>query len=99
MQAKITYQFSGKLWKHNGQGAWYFVSLPVDMSKEIRAHLKWQEEGWGRMKAEAIINTIAWETAIWFDKKANTYLLPIKSDIRRKAKLKVDETYNITILV
>ncbi len=99
MQAKITYDFSAKLWKDNLPGGWFFVSLPIDISKEIRETLKWQEEGWGRMKASARIEKIIWNTAIWYDTKVNTYLLPIKADIRNKAGLKLDEEINISISI
>ena len=84
MQGKIQYQFTAKVWQHNSEGGWFFVSLPQDISTEIRQSLKWQEEGWGRMKATAAINHIKWDTAIWFDKKRNTYLLPIKAEVRKK---------------
>ena len=99
MQAKIKYNFLNKIWKHNGTGGWYFVSLPKDISKEIREHLQWQEEGWGRMKAIAQVKGVEWETAIWFDKKQNTYLLPLKADIRKKVNLELDHTIAVTILV
>lgn len=99
MQAKIKYDFSGKIWKHNLDGGWFFVSLPKEISKEIRQHLKWQEEGWGRMKASANVNGSEWETAIWFDKKLDTYLLPIKADIRRKAGLNLEDNVSVSILV
>ena len=39
------------------------------------------------MKATAKIGSSQWETAIWFDTKANAYLLPLKSEIRKKEKL------------
>lgn len=99
MQAKIRYDFSGELWKSEGQGGWYFVSLPKDISIEIRANLQWQEEGWGRMKAMAKIEDVEWETAIWFDKKKDTYLLPIKADIRKKVKLELDQFLDLSISI
>ncbi|XLS29621.1 DUF1905 domain-containing protein [Flavobacteriaceae bacterium M23B6Z8] len=99
MQAKIKYDFSGKIWKHNANGGWFFVSLPKDISKEIREHLKWQEEGWGRMKASAHLDGIQWETAIWFDKRLDTYLLPIKADIRKKAVLNLDDKVSVSISI
>ena len=99
MQAKIKYEFSGKIWKHNGAGGWHFVSLPKGISKEIRENLQWQEEGWGRMKATAKIKEFEWDTSIWFDKKHGTYLLSIKAEIRKKAKLELDDTVAITIAV
>ncbi len=69
------------------------------MSKEIRENLQWQEEGWGRMKASAIIKEVQWDTAIWFDTKTNTYLLPVKAEIRKKAKLKLDDVIAVSILI
>lgn len=99
MQAKIKYDFSAKLWKDSSSGGWVFISLPKSMSKEIRKNLQWQEEGWGRMKASAKINEIEWNTAIWFDTKQNTYLLPVKSEIRRKASLKLDEIVAVSISI
>ena len=97
MQAKIKYSFSAKIWKHNGTGGWHFVSLPNHISKEIREHLQWQEEGWGRMKSTAKIKNSEWKTAIWFDKKHNTYLLPIKSEVRKKNSLKENDQIEVTI--
>jgi hypothetical protein len=99
MPQSIQYQFSAKMWQHSSPGGWHFVSLPEDISKEIRTHFQWQEEGWGRMKATAQIGEHKWETAIWFDTKMNTHLLPIKADIRRKAKLVVDQEIELSVWV
>jgi hypothetical protein len=54
------------------------------MAAEIREALKWQEEGWGRLKVRARIGSTDWDTAIWFDTRLTTYLLPVKADIRRR---------------
>lgn len=66
---------------------------------EIRQHLQWQEEGWGRMKAIANLDGHAWETAIWFDTKLNTYLLPIKGLIRKQAGIRAGDTISISISI
>ncbi len=99
MEGKIKYGYSTKIWKHNAPGGWYFVSLPKKLSKEIRQNLKWQEEGWGRMKAFAQIGESKWETAIWFDTKKGAYILPIKAEIRKKANLKIDQNIEMNIWV
>ncbi len=99
MEGKIKYKFSTKMWKTNLEGSWHFVSLPKTMSKEIRANLKWQEEGWGRMKAVSQIGEIKWNTSIWFDTKINTYILPIKAEIRKKTKLELNKKFEIHIWV
>lgn len=99
MKGKIKFEFSTKMWKHNSPGGWYFVSIPKKISKEIRENLKWQEEGWGRMKAVAQIDSLDWETAIWFDTKMDTYILPIKVEIRNKTKLEIDKNITMTLWI
>ena len=67
------------------------------MSKEIRSILKFQEEGWGRLKAVAKIGKSEWKTAIWFDTKINTYLLPLKAEIRKKENISAEKEIDVTI--
>ncbi len=83
----IKYSFTAKPWQHAGQGGWHFVSLPKELAREIRNLLKPEEEGWGRLPVTAKIGTSEWQTAIWFDTKADTYLLPLKAEIRKKENL------------
>ena len=65
--------------------------FPKNLAKEIRNALKSEEEGWGRLKAIAKIGNSEWKTAIWFDTKLNTYLLPLKLEIRKKENLSIDK--------
>ena len=99
MEGKTKYQFKAKLWKNKSEGGWYFVTIPKNYSKEIRSHLQWQEEGWGRMKTVAKIKDIQWKTSIWFDSKGQSYVLPIKAIIRKKASLKENDLLTISIFV
>lgn len=98
-QKGVQYQFKAKPWQHQGPGGWYFVSLPVQLSKEIRTVFKLDEEGWGRLKANAKIGSTEWQTAIWFDSKKNTYLLPLKTEIRKKEQLLIDKIVEVKIYV
>ena len=99
MAGKIQYQFNTKIWRHHTPGGWYFVSIPMDISKEIRQNLQWQEEGWGRMKATARIGETRWESAIWFDTKKNCYILPIKAEIRKKTTLELNHNIEMSLWV
>lgn len=99
MEGKIKFEFIAEMWQHGSFGGWFFVSLPKDMAREIREHLGWQEEGWGRMKVTAQKEGHAWDTAIWFDSKTGTYLLPIKAEIRKKANLKAGEPIRIMLWI
>lgn len=96
---KVTfeYSFSGKIWKTDGKGGWYFMTLPKTLSKKIRKAHKESEEGWGRLKTKAQINETSWETAIWFDTKADSFLLPVKSEIRKKESLDIDSKCKVDL--
>ena len=95
----IKYAFTSEIWKYPAPAGWHFASLPLKLAKEIRENLKWQEEGWGRLKAIAEIGNSEWETAIWFDTKMNTYLLPLKAEIRKKENLKEGDKKKIFIWI
>jgi hypothetical protein len=98
MEAKIKYEFHGKMWLHS-IGGWYFMTLPHDFSQEIRLNLKNEETGWGRLKAKVQIQNSIWSTSIWFDTKLNSYLLPIKAEIRKKENLVIGNDYKVLIWV
>ncbi len=51
------------------------------------------------MKAHAKIEEYEWETAIWFDTKMGTYILPIKTEARNKTKLEINAKIKIEIWI
>lgn len=85
----MEYEYIGTFRKHTEDDScgWNFLFMPHDLAKEIRSGHKHQEEGWGRMKVTAKIGNSEWKTSIWFDTKNDTYLLPIKAEIRKKEKI------------
>lgn len=90
--AKTTkFFFKGKVWKFKGTGGWYFVDLPKRVSKKIRKTHGLSEEGWGRLKTTARLGKSKWDTAIWYDTKFQSYLLPVKASVRKSEKI-VDGT-------
>ncbi|MDL2237419.1 DUF1905 domain-containing protein [Christensenellaceae bacterium OttesenSCG-928-K19] len=94
-QQGVQYTFSAKVW----YSEWYFVSLPKTLASEIREAVGRLEEGWGRLKVTAKTGNSSWKTAIWFDTKHQTYLLPIKAEIRKKEKITADDEVEITLWV
>lgn len=99
MISRIKYEFITKVWVYQGKGGWHFVSLPQELSKEIRDNLKSEEEGWGRLKVKAKIGNTEWDTAIWFDTKMDTYILPLKADVRRKERVEAENEVRIIIWI
>ena len=96
---KIKFTFTAQVWQYAGPAGWFFVTLPETLSKEIRDHLRSEEEGWGRLKAIAQIGSHQWQTAIWFDTKANSYLLPVKAEVRKKERVEINQNVEVMIWV
>ena len=49
------------------------------------------------MKVTAKLGASEWQTAIWFDTKQDTYLLPLKAKIRKQEKVVLGEDLQIAI--
>jgi hypothetical protein len=99
LKGKVKYSVNTSVWKDNSASGWTFASLPIDMSKEIRALFRLQEDGWGRMKIIAQIGSFYWDTSIWFDTKSNRYLLPLNLKVRKHVGLSHSDNIQITLHV
>lgn len=87
--------FSAKVW----YSEWYFITVPNDISKQIRERFKLFEEGWGRLKVVALTGNTEWKTALWFDTKSQTYLLPVKKEVRTKEKIGIGTEIMVEIWI
>lgn len=94
---KIQYHFSAKPFRH--ELGWHFISLPKDISEEIRNHFKSEEEGWGRLKATAKNGNTEWKTSIWYAAKTGCYLLPIKAEVRKTEKLNLEQPIDVIVFI
>lgn len=95
----IKYCFSGIPWQHRSPGGWHFVSLPHELSSEIRINFQSEEEGWGRLKVLAKVGNTEWQTAIWFDRKTKDYSLPLKTEIRKKEGVALGKMTDVTLWI
>jgi len=91
------YSFKEKVWRHKGPAGWHFVTLPKDLSKTIRRNHGLSEEGWGRLKADVSIGECNWKTAIWYDSKAVSYLLPIKAAVRKATGVSSGSSISVSL--
>lgn len=86
-----------KVWLYPGMAGWHFITLPKKYSKEIKDNMDIMKRGWGSVKVIAKVGKTAWGTSIFPDKKSDSYLLPIKLEVRKKENIKFDDFVNISI--
>lgn len=77
------YVIGAKIWRYEGPSAWYFVTMPVEISEEIKEVFGKLSAGWGSLPVRVTIGNTTWKTSIFYDTKHQAYLLPIKADVRR----------------
>lgn len=75
------YTFTATIWKYTAETAsWYFVSLPKQITDEIKTTHK-THQGWGQRKVSVTIGKTTWQTSIFPD-KIRGFVLPIKKSVR-----------------
>jgi hypothetical protein len=85
------------LWIWTGEGGrWHFITVPEDLSGEIRAHSMAALRGFGSVRVEASINDVSWRTSV-FPIKSGGYILPVKKEVRSKAGIAVDDEVTVTL--
>jgi hypothetical protein len=90
--------FKAKLWRYEAAtAAWHFVTLPKAVGDRLRRAVI--TFGFGSIRVDAEVNGVAWSTSVFPDKKSGSFLLPVKADVREKAKLSVGEPASYSLNV
>lgn len=76
------YRFTSHVWVYPGKAAWYFVTVPEDISEDITKMFGDRKRGWGSLPVQVTIGKSIWSTSIFPDTKEGAYLLPLKKEIR-----------------
>jgi hypothetical protein len=91
--------FSGELWKNGGESSWWFIRLPVEDAEDLERFCSHRKMTFGSIRVTATIGATSWQTSVFRDTKSNSYLLPVKANVRSKEKLVEEITYEVTISV
>src|SRR5574343_235137 len=89
---KKSFKFKSKVivWgvNPNDKGVWRFARVPEDVSAKIKTLQTGKlRRGWGAVYAKAKIGKSEWVTSIFPDRRSNTYILPLKKQIRYQENL------------
>lgn len=95
--ARVNYKMRAKVWLYPGIAGWHFVTLPKKQSDKIRKMFGAMKRGWGSLPVDVTIGNTNWQTSLFPDKKAGAYLLPLKSDVRKKEKISASDVIHFSI--
>jgi hypothetical protein len=83
----VSYSFRAELWLYPGEAGWHFLTLPADVADDIREQSAGASKAFGSVRVTAEIGGRSWQTSLFADQKAASYLLPVKKAIRDKARV------------
>ena len=90
-------EFSGKIWFWKGPAPWFFVTVPAEQSRDLRAISSFVTYGWGVIPVTVRIGKSKWKTSLF--PKDDLYLVPIKSSVRKAENLDEGDTVTIRLEV
>jgi hypothetical protein len=86
----LDFEFSAPLWKWEG-GNWFFITLPAEMSADIKTFASEARVGFGSVRVSATIGGTEFQTSLFPSKAQNEgqggYLLPVKASVRKAEAL------------
>lgn len=91
------YKFKSKVSVYPGEVAWYFVTLPKSIAREIDFEHGHHKAGFGSLRVEVAIGDTSWQTSIFTDTKSNSYMLPIKSAVRKAEGIDAGDRVQINL--
>ena len=89
--------FTAPLWLWTSHKAsWHFVTVPEELSDEIRAHCLLNMRGFKSARVEARIADVSWRTSV-FPMKSGGYVLPVKADVRRNVGIDAGDEVTVEL--
>ncbi|MBX2990129.1 MAG: DUF1905 domain-containing protein [Bacteroidetes bacterium] len=96
-RSSVTLKFRSALWLYHGPGAWHFITLPLKHAKAVKTLSQGTRRGWGALRVIASIGRTTWKTSIFPDQKSNSYVLPVKAEVRNKENLENGDIVMLTL--
>jgi hypothetical protein len=83
-------EFSGKIWFWRGPAPWFFVTVPEEQSRDLKAISAFVTYDWGVIPVHVRIGVTEWQTSLF--PKDGRYLVPIKASVREAENLEEGHT-------
>ncbi len=96
MELRLTFVAELRPWSSNP--AMTLVTLPVDDAEDIR-ELVPERRGFGSVPVGVEIGDTHWNTSVFPDKEADSFVLPIKKAVRVAQGIDIGDEAEITLVI
>jgi hypothetical protein len=93
----VQFRFEGVVVYWRGPSPFFFAPIPAQHVEDLRQVSKAVSYGWGMIPVAAAIGDVVFKTALF--PKDETYLLPIKAAVRRKANITAGDSISVEMTI
>ena len=93
----VRFEFAARVIHWRGPSPYFFAPIPPQHGAEIRQVSKLVTYGWGMIPVEAAIGGVVFQTSLF--PKDETYLLPLKADVRRKSNITAGDSILVDMTI
>lgn len=79
------FRFEAEVIHWRGPSPFFFAPIPEDLALEVRRITRLVTYGWGMTPVDVTIRGVEFQTSLF--PKDETYLLPLKAEVRRKTNI------------
>ena len=88
-------EFQGKIWFWRGPAPWFFVTVPEQPSRDLKAISSLVTYGWGVIPVYVRIGSTEYTTSLF--PKDGRYLVPVKASVRKAEDLQEGDTVTVRL--
>jgi hypothetical protein len=96
-ETAMDFQFEGEIWFWRGPAPWYFVTVPDDHSRDIKAISSSVTYGWGVIPVSVQIGKTTFKTSLF--PKEDRYLVPVKATVRKAEGIDEGDTVTVRLII
>lgn len=91
----MDFTFTGKVWYWRGPAPFYFVTIPENESKEIKAISGFVTYGWGVIPVKVHIGETEFKTSLF--PKDGRYIVPVKASVRKAENIEEGDEIEVRV--
>lgn len=96
-EPSIRFEFVGELWDWRGPAPYHFVTVPEEVSADLRALSPMVSYGWGVIPVTVRIGDTEWQTSLF--PRDGGYAVPIKDAVRHAEGLALGDMVALELSV
>jgi hypothetical protein len=88
--------FTAELWEWEAKRSFAFVTVPAEVSEQIR-EIPRMPRGFGSVRVAVAMGGSRWRTSVFPQSKESTYVLPVKRAVREAEGVEIGDTVEIDL--